>query len=83
MISLQKSGVSYRAVISCNVTTIMGQGLNGLSEAKGFSLLSLALSCERKVTACLFYCSSLFPLFSSMQINLSFLPAAGENIVNV
>lgn len=57
--------------------------LNGLLEAKGFSLLSLALSCERKVTVCLFYCSSLFPLFSLVQINLSFLPAAGENIVNV
>lgn len=57
--------------------------LNGLSEAKGFSLLSLALSCERKVTAYLFYCSSLFPLFSSEQINLSALPAFGENTANV
>ncbi len=57
--------------------------LNGLSEAKGFSLLSLALSCERKVTAYLFYCSSLFPLFSSEQINLSALPAIGENTANV
>ncbi len=57
--------------------------LNGLSEAKGFSLLSLALRCERKVTAYLFYCSSLFPLFSSEQINLSALPAIGENTANI